>query len=360
LSERAATRRTKLIAVDADAPEAAVIAEAAGVLRAGGLVAFPTETVYGLGANALDQAAVESIFAAKGRAMDDPLIVHIAERGELDRVARDVAELAMVLTGRFWPGPLTIVARRGDAVAPAVSGGLETVAVRLPAHPVALALIRAAGVPVAAPSANRFMRTSATTAAHVLEDLDGRIDIVLDGGPAAAGIESTVVAVDGATVRVLRRGAVTTEQLWEVLESRPGTELVVLPPGHRAGSPGAMERHYAPMKPLTLVDLHGAAGFAALEDSVAEAVAAGRRPGLLLTSEDADRARQRFPGLLMADLGSEHDPATIASRLFAAMRDLDRDLRTDSLVARTVPPEGLGAAVNDRLRRAATHVTDGQ
>jgi L-threonylcarbamoyladenylate synthase len=343
--------------VDPSTPDPAVIAEAAGVLRAGGLVAFPTETVYGLGANALDQEAVEAIFAAKERARDDPLIVHIADLADLERVALDVPPLAGRLAAAFWPGPLTLVLRRAAAVAPAVSAGLQTVAVRMPRHPVAVALIRAAGVPIAAPSANRFMRTSATTVEHVLDDLDGRIDMVLDGGPADAGIESTVVALEGDGVRVLRQGAVTVEQLEAALAAEPGARVESVARGERSGSPGMLGRHYAPRKPLTLVTGPGP-GTSALARAVEAALADGERPGLLVTDEDAEALAALAGVVAVARLGSADNLAAVARRLYSAMRELDRHPAVTRIFSRTVEEAGLGMAINDRLRRAAELVIE--
>ncbi|HWQ14189.1 MAG TPA: L-threonylcarbamoyladenylate synthase, partial [Roseiflexaceae bacterium] len=207
------TANTRIHSVDPLHPDPSVIDEAAGVIRAGGLVAFPTETVYGLGANALDAAAVGRVFAAKGRPASDPLIVHLRAADQLAQVAVDIPPEAVELARRLWPGPLTLVLRRHLRVPPEVTAGRDTVAVRVPAHPVALALIAAAGVPVVAPSANLFSRPSPTTAQHVLEDLRGRVDLVLDAGPAAIGIESTVVDLTSDPPALLRPGGVPAEEL---------------------------------------------------------------------------------------------------------------------------------------------------
>ena len=345
---------TRVLLVDPQFPDPGIIGEAAALLRAGRLVAFPTETVYGLGANALDRAAVLAIYAAKERTADDPLIVHIATMPELDGVATSVPPAALALAKRFWPGGLTIVLPRGPAIAPEVSGGGGTVAVRMPSHPVARALISAAGVPIAAPSANRFMRTSATTAAHVLEDLDGRIDLVLDGGPATAGIESTVVSFDEAArlIRILREGAVTVEALREAAPE--GWSVVSGPPGTAAeGSPGRMEKHYAPRKPLTYVrDPDGREALLAL---VREAVSTGSTPGVVACADDA--ADLAALGAIVETVGQRDDVETVARQLFAAMRALDRSA-ADMLFARQFAAGGLGRAIDDRLTRAATKVIE--
>lgn len=328
------------------------MADAGAVIRAGGLVAFPTETVYGLGANALDEEAVHSVFSAKERDAGDPLIVHISSVDSLVLVTDSASPTALLLFQRFAPGPLTVVLPRAAPVAPPVSAGLPTVAVRIPSHPVARALIEAAGVPIAAPSANRFMRTSATTAAHVLEDLDGRIDLVLDGGPADAGIESTVVSIEGKTVFILRAGAITAEEIATALPA--GVTIGSPVTGSVAGSPGMLERHYAPRKSLTLVRAPSSLGRAALARELSTAIAAGQTPGVLVLDEDAATLSGLAP-LIRGHLGPESDLGRVASRLYTAMRDLDRSQATE-LFARSVPPGGLGAAINDRLTRAAARI----
>ena len=232
----------QVLRIDPAHPDGALLARAAEVIRAGGLVAFPTETVYGLGANALDAVAVGRIYAAKGRDAGDPLIVHLPSAARLPDVARDLPPIVDLLGARFWPGPLTLVVPRAPRVPLSVTAGLPTVAVRVPAHPVARGLLEASGVPLAAPSANTFTRTSATTAAHVQEDLGRRVDLILDGGPAPLGIESTVLQVQGdGTLRLLRPGAVTIEALDDVL-ARAGRPPVVRPSPLSTGgesAPGA-------------------------------------------------------------------------------------------------------------------------
>jgi L-threonylcarbamoyladenylate synthase len=324
--------RTRVLAASADA-----IAEAADVIRAGGLVAFPTETVYGLGANALDEAAARRVFAAKERPADDPLIVHLASAADLPRVAGRRPRWLDELAARFWPGPLTLVLPRGSAVPLAVTAGGGTVAVRVPAHAVARALIEAAGVPIAAPSANRFGRTSPTTAAHVLEDLDGRIDMILDGGPTPVGVESTVLDLTSDPPVVLRPGGVAVERLRELL----GDRLAI---GGSAGadlrSPGTHLRHYAPRARLDLFDGPGAARAAA--DHPERLVREGRRVGALLFAGDPIPDR--------ADVHVLGDPPE--RWLYAGLRSLDA-AGVEVIVARMPAPDGLGLALRDRLRRAA-------
>lgn len=337
---------TEVLAIDPRDPGPAPIAHAAGILRAGGLVAFPTETVYGLGADATSPAAVRRIYEAKERDPSDPLIVHIASAPAIDGVARDVPPAARKLIDAFWPGPLTLVLPRSERIAPAVSAGRDTVAVRMPSHLVARALIDAAGIPVAAPSANRFMRTSATTAAHVLEDLEGRIDLVLDGGPADAGIESTVVAFDGDAVTLLRPGAVPVEDIEAALGRplrRPRTTDAAA-----GASPGMLERHYAPR--ARLIYLPGVPLEALLARANAEA-AGGKRVGLILAEGDLPAAERL--GFAVERPGPAEDLDTVAANLFAAMRRLDA-AGAGIIIARGFARHGAGLAIDDRLRRAST------
>ena len=321
---------TTVLRLTPDRPEPDLIADAAACLRRGGLVAFPTETVYGLGVAALDVAAVRRLFAAKGRPADDPLIVHIASPDALAPLVAARPPALAVLAARFWPGPLTLVLRRSPLVPDEVTAGLDTVAVRVPAHPVAHALLAAAGIPVAAPSANLFSRPSPTQAAHVLEDLDGRIDLVLDGGPTQVGVESTVLDLSGDVPEVLRPGAVTLEMLRPLL---PDVRLRVAVVAHGPQrSPGLLTKHYSPRATLTLYEGPADRVLARIRQDADLAQAAGRRIGLLLPDADA---------------------AVTAARLYAALREFDA-AGVEEIFA-SLPPatDGLSQAVADRLRRAA-------
>ncbi len=345
----------RVLRVDPEQPDPGIIDEAARILRAGGLVAFPTETVYGLGANALDDDAVARIFTAKGRDPSDPVIVHLSNREELELVARELPAPAALLAARFWPGPLTLVLPRADAVPPRVSAGLPTVAVRVPSHRVAQALIAAAGVPVAAPSANLFGRTSATTADHVLADLGDRIDLVLDSGPAPAGVESTVVAFEGDETVVLRPGATPVEELARCLAEAGLPPPRVVERGPQAGSPGLLGRHYAPRVPLVL--LRGP-----VEERVRWLRAAldarpDRRIGLLLPDEELQALGHLAPGHKAHSLGPRARPDVAARVLFGAMRGLEAE-GVELIYAAAPDEHGLGLAVADRLRRAADEVVE--
>jgi len=317
------------LVVDPAAP--GVLADAAAALRAGGLVSFPTETVYGLGGDATSVEAVRRIFSVKGRPATDPLIVHVPDLDAARRVVVGWDDRTEGVAQRFWPGPLTLVLVRSDAVVAAVGGGRPTVAVRIPAHPVALELLRASGVPVAAPSANRFGRVSPTTAAHGVAELgdvlDAATDRVLDGGPTRLGVESTVLDLSGDRPTVLRHGGVTVEDLAAVLPDVVAPERTVVPEDQAAAAPGTFLRHYSPSTPVVLVD--GPA-------RVAQELAAN-------LSET---------GLGAALLGLSDEPERAAAELYAALRNADGSAAV--LVARTVAAAGIGRAVNDRLFRAAS------
>ncbi|SRR6266540_405988 len=337
-------RPTRTLAADD-----AGIAQAASILVAGGLVAFPTETVYGLGAHALDPVAAEGIFTAKARPSDDPLIVHILSLEQLERIAQH-APMAERLARTFWPGPLTLVLPKLAQVPDVVTAGLPTVAVRVPAHPVAAALLRACDLPLAAPSANLFGRPSPTRAQHVLDDLDGRIDAVLDGGATALGVESTIVDLSRPQPRLLRPGGLPAEDI----EAALGMPLLPPLPATRPAAPGMLPTHYAPRTPLTLVVGEPGRARARLREAVAHALARGQRVGVLQLEDDAELA-----GAAVEWVGSYADATGSALRLFDALRKLDQR-GCDVLFARELaePTSGLGRALADRLRRAATRVID--
>ena len=319
----------RMIEVDPADPSSEALAEAGALLRAGGLVAFPTETVYGLGANAGSAAAVQRIFAAKGRPADNPLIVHVASLEAADQVTAAVSPLARRLASQWWPGPLTLVLEADPDLPGVTTGGLATVAVRVPAHPVALALLRACGLPLAAPSANRSGRPSPTTAQHVVDDLGGAVDLVVDGGPCEVGVESTVVDARGDVPVVLREGSVTREMLGLDHDDFDGADL--------GASPGTRYRHYAPACAVALV----ASGDGATR---AGALAAqGRRVGLVGFSAGPPPVRT---------LAVVTDAADLAQRLYGVLRQAEEE-RLDVVVVEAVPEIGIGRAVMDRLRRAA-------
>jgi L-threonylcarbamoyladenylate synthase len=316
------------------APE---IEHAARILRAGGLVVFPTETVYGLGADAANADAVARVYAVKGRPSDHPIIVHLASADALDDYAHEANDATRALARACWPGPLTLVVRRRPGtIADAVTGGRDTVALRVPAHPVAHALLAAFGGGVAAPSANRFGRVSPTTAAHVRADLDGDVDAILDGGAATVGVESTIVDCTGAQPAILRLGGVTRAEVEAVL-GHP----VVLKTRGEVAAPGTLERHYSPAARVLVVGAGTATAVARRE------VASGHRVGLLalagVTSATSDD---------IVVLRPPRDVDDYARVLYARLREAD-DRGLDTLVVVPPPTDGIGAAVGDRLTRAA-------
>jgi L-threonylcarbamoyladenylate synthase len=344
----AARRQTRLLPADAGG-----IAEAAHILRSGGLVAFPTETVYGLGAHALDAQAVRGIFEAKQRPANDPIIVHVYAANQISPLAV-TTPLMWKLAERYWPGPLTLVLHKRACVPAEVTAGLDTLAVRVPAHPIARALLVATGLPIAAPSANLFGRPSPTRGEHVLHDLDGRIDAVLDGGSATVGVESTIVDISSMPPRLLRPGGLATEDIEGVLGVR------LLPPPATANgaqlAPGLLPTHYAPRTGLTLVIGPPTRARPRLLSEVSAALTSGHRVGVLAVQED----RHDIPPEARFELvGAWSDPSKTATRLFDAIRSLDA-AGLDVIFARELadPSIGLGQALADRLRRAARHVVD--
>lgn len=327
------------------------LAAAAQIIKNGGLVGLPTETVYGLGANGLDVDAVAKIFVAKGRPSDNPLILHLAEASEIDRYCIHIPDCARTLIEKFWPGPLTIVLKASGIVPKRTTGGLDTVAVRCPANAVTRQIIRLAGVPIAAPSANLSGKPSTTTAQHVLHDMNGRIDAVVDGGPSSVGLESTIVDLSGDCPRLLRPGGITPEQLVAALGELTVDEAVTSPLGSGAiaRAPGMKYKHYAPACDVLIVE--------------------GSRLGA------ADYIRQHFTKgnavlcfeeelPLYADFnatayGKESDPATLSAGLFAALRQLD-DASIGTIFARCPEGGGLAFAIQNRLHKSAGfHIVNG-
>lgn len=344
------TKVWSIDSIDSQQLNTALLAEPAQLLQQGRTIALPTETVYGLGADARNAEAVAAIFQAKGRPSDNPLIVHIADTQQLQSLVEPLSPLAVTLMDHFWPGPLTIVLpARPGAVAPQVTAGLSTVAVRMPQHPVALALIRAANCPVAAPSANRSGRPSPTTAAHVLEDLDGRIDGVVDGGACGIGVESTVVELVDGVVHILRPGGVTTEQLLEVVdEVIVADELVTLNNAPR--SPGMKYTHYAPQGSMQLVQGAAEAVATFIQQCYVEAHAQGKKAAMLVFAEHAHLYRDYANDVHI--IGRLDQLATATHHLYAALRTFDEQ-GVQLIWAETCPLEGLGHALMNRLRKAA-------
>ena len=320
------------------------IAAAAAILRDGGLLGIPTETVYGLGADGLNPEAVGRIFEAKGRPQDNPLILHVPEASWLERYCRDVPDTAYILAERFWPGPLTLILPRRECVPDAVTCGLDTVGVRCPDHPVTLAIIRAAGVPVAAPSGDLSGRPSPTCAAHMLEDMAGRIDAIVDGGPCGVGVESTIVDLTAPVPRLLRPGGVTLEELEDALGEVAVDRAVTaqLGSGEKPRAPGMKYRHYAPKAPVVVVAGESLRTARYIRRNL------GQRTGVICFDEYAPL----FSGCTVEAIGPVSDKARQARRVFEALRAFD-STDVDAIYAQCPGSGGLGFAVANRLKKAA-------
>jgi L-threonylcarbamoyladenylate synthase len=345
---------TEVVRVDPDRPDLLDIARAAECLRRGGLVAFPTETVYGLGVHALDRDAVLKLFEAKGRPADDPLIVHVATFDQIPALVTALPAPAAALAARFWPGPLTLVLPRAASVPLEVTAGLQTVAIRIPKHPVARALLSAAGLPIAAPSANLFSRPSPTRAAHVLDDLDGRIDMVIDGGATTVGVESTVLDLTLDPPTVWRPGAITMEALQDIV---PAVRLASVRSATTVmASPGMLAKHYAPRAPMTLYRGQAEAARRALVTAARDAI--GRRVRVGVLASGADAGALEGMAVVIVELAAEDDAEGAAVRLYAALRELEA-AKVDVILARDASrDDGLWLALHDRLHRAATRIVD--
>ena len=343
--------RAKVVRLTGTEADREALREAGRILRSGGLVAFPTETVYGLGGNALDPASSRKIYAAKGRPSDNPLIVHIAEAESLQQIAAHVPDAAQRLAEACWPGPLTMIFDRKECVPKETTGGLDSVAVRFPDHPSARGLIREAGGFVAAPSANTSGRPSPTCAAHVEEDLGDRIDMILDGGPVRIGLESTIVDFTGDIPMILRPGWLNQEMLREILGAvsmDPG--LMKDDPSVRPKAPGMRYRHYAPRAKLAIVEGTPEAAVRRICMLAGEDMRQGRKVGIICSQE----SRNKYPFANVRCIGSLADESTIAQHLYGILRDFDAD-GTEMIYSESYYTPQLGQAIMNRLIRAAGH-----
>ncbi|MFT4107189.1 MAG: L-threonylcarbamoyladenylate synthase [Lacrimispora sp.] len=342
----------RIIIENREHPEEELLKKPAEILKNGGLVAFPTETVYGLGANALNEEAARKIYEAKGRPSDNPLIAHIADFDDLIPLVSQVPEAGKKLMEAFWPGPLTLIFPKSGLVPYGTTGGLDTVAVRMPADPIANALIRLAGVPVAAPSANTSGRPSPTTADHVWQDMNGKIDMVLDGGAVGIGVESTIIDVSGDEPVILRPGAVTQEMASGVLGREIHLDPAIVSGPMKAEvrpkAPGMKYKHYAPKAELTLVE-------GGMEDVVRtinrlaeEQLSRGFRVGIICTEE----TRDSYPHGIVRSLGTRAKEETIAHSLYSVLREFD-DLDADYIYSESFSKDHLGQAIMNRLVKAA-------
>ena len=332
---------TGVLKINPDKIDCGKIKKAAGIIKEGGLAAFPTETVYGLGADALNPKAVAKIFEAKNRPLDDPLIVHIAEKRDLLKLTERIPDTAHELSSEFWPGPLTLVLKKSEIVPDIVTAGLDTVAIRIPANEVALSLIKAAGRPVAAPSANLFGRPSPVTAQQVLDDLDGKIDIVIDGGRTVIGVESTVVDLTQSPPTILRPGGISRERLREIM---PQVRI------YRQGkilAPGMYPRHYAPHAKVAIVEGDGEVQVEKVIKAASEFYKQGYQVGIMAKEEH----KKMYKGNVKS-LGPGSNLTICAANLFSILREFDRE-GVDIIIIEGVIEEGIGMAIMDRLRKAA-------
>lgn len=345
--------KTKIVKVDPEHFEDDQLQEACEILRRGGLVAFPTETVYGLGGDALREEASGRIYAAKGRPSDNPLIVHIADKESLYDVADHVSEKAEKLADAFWPGPMTMIFDKKEKVPHSTTGGLDTVAVRMPSHPVAMALIRESGVYIAAPSANTSGRPSPTKAEHVQEDLDGKIDMILDGGSVGIGLESTIVDMSTETPTILRPGYITQQMLEEVIgEVRVDPAIVskTMKKDVVAKAPGMKYRHYAPKGQMTIVEGDTEAVIAAINEMAAQKKALGCRVAVIATEETKDCYRCD----MVKSIGSRRTEGSIAAGLYDILREMDH-LGAEFIFAESFEQDKLGKAIMNRMLKAAAY-----
>lgn len=338
---------TRVLKMGLKKPEKAKLQEAAMILKNGGLVAFPTETVYGLGANALNPKAVKKIFQAKGRPADNPLIIHIASMKELKPLVTHIPSSARKLMEKFWPGPLTLLFKKSAIVPKIATGGLSTVAVRMPAHKVACALIKAAKMPIAAPSANLSGTPSPTDASHVLHDFDGKIDMILDGGKTHIGLESTVIDMMTSPPTILRPGKISRGQIEKVIGGIAMHTHTKLQPDEivKVKSPGMKYRHYAPKAKVILVDGSKSEKKKKINALITHYKKQGKKVAVMTLDKN-----HGYSADAVKYMGATH--ASIARRLFSTLRDLDHR-SIDIILIETVPEKGLGAAIMNRLRRAA-------
>lgn len=341
---------TKIIRIDKEHVTDEQLMEAAEILRSGGLVAIPTETVYGLGANALDETASAKIYAAKGRPSDNPLIAHISCMEELPALVSEIPEAGRILAEKYWPGPLTMIFPKKDIVPYGTTGGLDTVAIRMPSDPVANRLIRLAGVPVAAPSANTSGRPSPTKVDHVIEDMSGKIEMIIDSGDVGIGVESTIVDISGDVPMLLRPGAITLEMLRETLGEVEVDPAIMGPLSAdvKPKAPGMKYRHYAPQAEMTLVEGEMEHVVAFINEKAKAALEEGKTVGVICTEE----SRSLYQYGILKVIGSREHEETVAKNLFAVLREFD-DQKVDCIFSESFSADRLGQAIMNRLCKAA-------
>lgn len=342
---------TKIIQMSEEQIDKQKLEEAGAIIKTGGLVAFPTETVYGLGGDALNPASSKKIYAAKGRPSDNPLIVHIADMEALPPIVAEIPEQAKRLAEVFWPGPLTMIFRKSDLVPHETTGGLDTVAVRMPVHKVAREFIRAAGGYVAAPSANLSGRPSPTVAKYVAEDMDGRIEMIIDGGDVEIGLESTIVDMTVEEPMILRPGYITKEMLEEVLETvEEDCTLMRADSGQAPKAPGMKYRHYAPKGDLTIVAGEALKVIDYINEQTTQAAAGGKKVGVIGT----DATIGQYHAQVCKSAGNREQDSTIAKELYRILREFD-DEKVEVIYSESFSTQGLGQAIMNRLLKAAGH-----
>lgn len=344
--------QTKVLKVDSADIDENIMGEAAELIRQGELVAFPTETVYGLGADALHPEASKKIYAAKGRPSDNPLIVHIARFEELVSIAKEVPEQARKLSEAFWPGPLTMIVWKNEKVPYETTGGMDTVAIRMPNHPIALKLIEESGCLIAAPSANTSGKPSPTEASHVALDMEGRIPMILDGGPVGIGIESTIIDLTEEVPMILRPGYITKEMLEEVLgqEVRIDPGIIATDSGQKPKAPGMKYKHYAPKADLVLVEGETDRVVGEINRLAADKKSYGQKVGVIATDETKDAYHADY----VVSIGARCDEDAIARHLYRILREFD-DLNVDAIYSESFATPRIGQAIMNRLLKAAGH-----
>lgn len=351
ISKKEIYMKTEIVKIDEEQIDQEAIARAGEILKRGGLVAFPTETVYGLGGDALNENSSRLIYAAKGRPSDNPLIVHITNMEALKKIVTEIPPAARKLAERYWPGPLTMIFHKSSAVPLATTGGLDTVAVRMPSHKTARAMIDAAGGYIAAPSANRSGRPSPTVARYVIEDLDGLVDMIIDGGEVNIGLESTIIDLTGEVPTILRPGYVTQDMLTETLGLVDVDRTILDANSHQAPkAPGMKYRHYAPKGNLSIVEGEPERVVSYINERISVLQKEGRKTGVIATDETA----ARYHGDDIKSVGSRRDEEVIARHLFRILREFDDD-NVEVMFTESFETAGIGQAIMNRLLKAAGH-----
>lgn len=339
--------QTRIVNIDKLNIDEDVLNEAADIISSGGLVAFPTETVYGLGANGLNEEAVKKIYIAKGRPQDNPLILHVSSKEEVNDLVEEIPQVAKQCMDMFWPGPLTIILKRSNLIPNIITGGLNTVAVRMPNNEIALQLIKKAGTPIAAPSANTSGSPSPTIANHVIEDLNGKVEMIIDGGSTEVGLESTILDLSGDIPTILRPGGVTIEQLRGIIPNVI-VDVSEISETETPKSPGQKYRHYAPIADMILFEGEVSQLSKAINIKTKELMLEGLKVGIMATEE----TKEQYPEGYVIVVGSRDKKETIASNLFTAMRFFD-EARVNIILAEGIESDHIGTAIMNRMVKAA-------